>query len=295
MNVILGATGKIGSSTIAALLRAGKPVRAVVRDRAKAEDFARLGCEIAFADLQDVKALVRAFDGASAVQVICPVTPKASDTAADMKHSIETVADALERAQTPTVLAISDYGAELDAGTGITLLFYILEARLRRLASRLIFLRSAEHMQNWARVMKVATQTGMLPSLHHPLTKIFPTVSAFDVGTIAADLLLSQAEDHKSPRIINAEGPRRYTALDVAKAASPLLGREVTAIELPRKEWDGMFRQAGLGESYARLVAELYDAHNAGRIDAQPGVGEIRRGQTELLDALRPLVQTVSG
>ena len=160
MFVILGATGKIGRSTIAALRRAGKPVRAVVREQSKTEDLVQLGCEIIVADLQDGAALAKAFEGVSVVQVICPVTPRATDTAEDMKRSIEIVAHVLERAKTPIVLAISDYGAELDAGTGITLLFNVLEERFRRLPSQLIFLRSAEHMQNWARVMKVAAQTG---------------------------------------------------------------------------------------------------------------------------------------
>jgi NAD(P)H dehydrogenase (quinone) len=293
MFVILGATGNVGRSTITALRRAGKPVRAVVREHSKAKDLAQLGCEIAVADLHDGVALAKALDGASVVQVICPVGSRDGDTAAEMKRSIETVAVALEGSQVKTVLAISDYGAELDSGTGITVLFNILEARLQRLSSRLIFLRSAEHMQNWARVMKVAAETGKLQSLHHPLTKLFPTVSAFDVGTIAADILLSPVQNHGLPYIVNAEGPHRYTALDVAKAVGDLLGREVTAYELPRKEWDAMFHQAGLGESYARRVAEMYDAHNAGRIDVPPATAEVRHGQTELLDALRPLVQSI--
>jgi hypothetical protein len=60
-----------------------------------------------------------------------------------------------------------------------TALFHFLEERLRRISWQLIFLRSAEHMENSSRVVKVAAQTGVLPSLHHPLTKMFPTVSAF--------------------------------------------------------------------------------------------------------------------
>ena len=295
MFVILGATGKVGRSTITALRREGKSVRAVVRERSKAEDLAQLGCEMAVADLHDGAALARALDGASVVQVICPVGSRDGDTAVEMKRSIETVAVTLEGTQVQTVLAISDYGAELEAGTGITVLFNILEARFRRLPSRLIFLRSAEHMQNWARVLKVAAQTGQLQSLHHPLTKAFPTVSAFDVGTMAADILLSPAQDHESPYIVHAEGPRRYTALDVAKVVGDLLGREVSAYELPRTKWDAMFHQAGLGDNYARLVAEMYDAHNAGRIDVHPATAEVRRGQTELPDALRPLMQAASG
>ena len=38
---------------------------------------------------------------------------------------------------------------------------------------------------------------------------------------------------------------------------------------------------AGLGESYAQLVTEMWDAHNAGKIEVEPG-GEVRCGTTSL-------------
>jgi NAD(P)H dehydrogenase (quinone) len=83
--------------------------------------------------------------------------------------------------------------------------------------------------------------------------------------------------------------------MDVASAMSTLLHRDVSVQELPRTEWGSALRRGGLSESYAQLVMELYDAHNAGRIDAQEGVGEIRRGRTELAEALKPLVPAASG
>lgn len=292
MFVILGATGKIGSATISALRAAGAPVRAVVRDRSKAGSLAALGCEIATADLQDKVSLARAFDGASAVQIICPTNPQADDALAEMRRSIEVVGEALENVRPSTVLAISDYGAELSAGTGVTVAFHALEERLRHISSPLIILRSAEHMQNWSRFIKVVAKTGVLESLHHPLTKRFPTVSAPDVGTIAAELLLSASKSGIFPRIVHVEGPRRYTPEDVAKAMGAVLQREVVPHELPRTEWAATLRRGGLSENYAQLIMELYDTHNSGRIDAQDGVGEIRRGHTDLTDALRPLGTT---
>lgn len=41
---------------------------------------------------------------------------------------------------------------------------------------------------------------------------------------------------------------------------------------------------------YAALVAATFDAHNAGRIEAEPRAGEPLRGTTELHDALAPPV-----
>jgi uncharacterized protein YbjT (DUF2867 family) len=38
---------------------------------------------------------------------------------------------------------------------------------------------------------------------------------------------------------------------------------------------------AGISESYARLVTEMWDAHNAGRIEVEPG-SDVRRGSSPL-------------
>jgi uncharacterized protein YbjT (DUF2867 family) len=187
------------------------------------------------------------------------------------------------------VLAISDYGAQVDGSTGITTLYRRLEERLGHVKSRMIFLRSAEHMENWTRLFAAAARTGVLPSLHHPFAKLFPTVSAYDVGAIAAELLLAEREPG-SPLIVHVEGPRRYTPADVALTMAELVGREIRTVELPRPEWSGALERGGLSPSYARLVIELYEAHNAGRIDVESGAGPVLHGKTELREALGRLL-----
>jgi NAD(P)H dehydrogenase (quinone) len=199
-----------------------------------------------------------------------------------MRRSIDALARAIAMSRPKTVLAISDYGAHLPNGAGLTTTFHWLEEALRAAAPNLVLVRSAEHMQNWARVLAVAAATGAQPSLHHPLTKLFPTVSAFDVGAICAELLLAPKRS-EGVRVVHVEGPKRYTPEDVASATSTVLGRNVAAHELPRSDWEALLSR-GMSVSYARLVAELYDAHNAGRIDVEEG-GEIRRGPSDLVTA----------
>jgi NAD(P)H dehydrogenase (quinone) len=199
------------------------------------------------------------------------------------------VCTALARASVPRVVAISDYGAELPGDTGITRIFHYFEAQLRKLSTDLTLLRSSEQMQNWSRLIPSARKAGILPSLHYPLTKKFPTVSALDVGRIAADLLMTPAGG-SNPRVVHVEGPRRYTPEDVASTLTTLFGRAVVARELPRPDWMGALTGGGLSVDYATLVTKMFDVHNAGQIDAEPNVGEIRRGTTELHEALASLV-----
>jgi NAD(P)H dehydrogenase (quinone) len=288
MFAILGASGKVGRVTVQSLRAQGAPVRAVVREASNKSDLEAAGCEIALADFHDPGAITRAIKGADAVQVICPVNNRGEDARSDMRGSVDAIVAALNAVRPETILAISDYGAEVESGSGITMIFNYLEARLSTVPGKRIILRSAEHMQNWARVFKPALETGVLPSFHHPVSKIFPTISAPDLGAIAAELLL-QKPAAKDPWVLHAEGPRRYSAIDVAATLSEISKRQIVAREIPETDWVKVLTRGGASESYAELVRELFVAHNAGRIDVEPG-GEVRHGTTELDEAFRALV-----
>ncbi|QQC67530.1 NmrA family NAD(P)-binding protein [Paraburkholderia ginsengisoli] len=294
MFVIFGAAGPVGRMSATVLRRAGREVRAVVRHVEQGAPLAAIGCEIAVADLNDAASLVRALDDAHAVQMLCPVPRAHDDPAAAMRQTIDASVAALRAARPPHVLALSDYGAEHPHGTGITTLFHYLETQLRGIDAQLTFLRAAEHMHKWARVLPMALAKGVLPSLHHPLDKLFPTVAAEDVGSLAAELLLDDSRAQASPRVVSVESDRRVSALDVARTLAEVAGRPVVAHEVPRDEWTVVLRHAGLGELHTRLIVDLYDAHNAGRIDVEAHVSERRFGATSLAQALAALLTRVS-
>jgi uncharacterized protein YbjT (DUF2867 family) len=290
MYVILGAAGKVGTAASTALRRAGHDVRAAVRHETQRGPLEKLGCETAVVDLFDPESIARAIRGARAVQLLCPVPLHHADPAAAMRSMIDASVTALRADSPEHVLALSDYGAEHEIRTGMTTLFNYLETRLRTVDSQLTFLRSAEHMHNWARVLPTALAKGMLPSLHHPLDKRFPTVAAQDVGVAAAGLLLDAQASRISPRVVSIESEQRVSVLDVARTISEVSGRAVTAYEAPRDDWRALLQRSGLGEQHARLIADLYDAHNAGRIDVEAGVGERRFGSTTLSQVFAALV-----
>lgn len=289
MYVIFGASGNAGFATAAALRHAGHAVRAVVRDTRQSARLATLGCEVVRADLTDRASVAAAIRGARAVQILCPVPVADAHPEATMRTMIDVAADALRADPPETVLALSDYGAELDANTGITRLYHYFEQQLKAVAAQLILLRSAEHMQNWHRTIPAALASGVLPSFHHPLNKRFPTVAAQDVGAASAELLLDTARGH-SPRVVSIEGPRRISATYVADVLTEIGGREVIARELPREQWMPVLLRAGLSERHAQLIVDLYDVHNAGKIDVEFGMHERRFGKTELIEVFAPIV-----
>lgn len=67
--LVTGATGRQGGATARALLAAGVPVRALVRDRstARARSLEALGAELVSGDLNDRDSVIRAAEGARAV------------------------------------------------------------------------------------------------------------------------------------------------------------------------------------------------------------------------------------
>ncbi|MGW5702431.1 NmrA family NAD(P)-binding protein [Amycolatopsis japonica] len=65
--LVTGATGRQGGATARALLAAGVPVRALVRDPARAKAVEALGAELVVGDLHDIESVIRAAKGARAV------------------------------------------------------------------------------------------------------------------------------------------------------------------------------------------------------------------------------------
>jgi len=292
MYAIIGATGNVGYATASALRQAGLPVKAIVRDAARAVRLQDIGCEIAVADLHDLGALAEAIAGADAVQVVVPVPPRAADPAAAMRASVDSLTRALLQAGPKTVLAISDYGAHVAHDIGMPGIFHELEARLAQLAGHTIILRSAEHMHNWLRNVPAALESGVLMTFQDPVDMEHPTIAAQDLGVIAADLLQHPAGDADGAgvQVVHAEGSRRYAASDVAAALSELAGRPIQAKAIPRSHWEAAMGQK-MPASLAGLLIGANEAKNKGAlVEVEPG-GVVRYGATVLIDALRSLLR----
>lgn len=290
MYAIIGAAGKVGYATASALRQAGKPVRAILRSEKKAALLRDIGCEVALADIEDVQAMIQAIGEAACVQVIIPPAPQAEDTAKEMRNDIESLAAALEQVKPKRILAISDYGAHVTQDIGMPTMCRSLEQRISQLGGHKIILRSAEHMQNWARAIPAAAESGILRTFHDPVDVEHPTISASDVGLISAELLLRfDGELKDAIEIFHAEGPRRYSTTNVAATLSEILGQSIRTEIVPRSQWQQAFERV-MSPSLAELLIKANDAQNTGGlVDVEPGSQEVLYGSTELIDALRAL------
>ena len=101
---------------------------------------------------------------------------------------------------------------------------------------------------------------------------------------LAAELLLDDGAQPVSPRVVSIESDERVSALDVARTIGELAGRRSSHAKCRAANGPRCCKARGLGEHHARLITDLYDAHNAGRIDVEAGISERRFGATTLAE-----------
>ena len=164
---VFGATGRTGAAAADALLRAGLPVRVVLRDPARAGPAAR-GVEIVQAELTDADALTRALTGVRGAYVVSPQQYGRADLFELADRIALTVARAAVAARVPKLVALSSVGADLASGSGWIRMNRMLEQRLLASGIPATFVRAAYFMENWTPMIGQAVATGTLPSFLSP-------------------------------------------------------------------------------------------------------------------------------
>jgi uncharacterized protein YbjT (DUF2867 family) len=285
MFAITGITGRVGGVVARTLLAAGKNIRAVVRDAAKGETWARQGCEIALAAMDDPDALRAAFAGTESVFVLLPPNFDPSLGFPESRHVIAALRQALERARPERVVALSTVGAQATSENLLTQLS-LMEQALGTLTRPVTFLRSAWFMENAAWDLPLARDTGVIPSFLQPLDRKIAMVGTADVGRVAAELL---QESRKGNRVVELEGPARISPNDIAAGYARLLGRAVSSRAVPRDTWEALFRSQGMHNPTPRM--RMLDGFNEGWITFEH---DPLKGRVELQTVLRGIVERAS-
>ena len=284
MFVITGATGHTGSVAAEALLTAGKKVRVLVRDPAKAEQLRVRGAEIFVADLGDPEALGRGVRGAEGVFLISPPDLTARDFIGERQRLTQRQVDVLSAEKVPHVVLLSSAGAQHASGTGLILSTHHAEQQLRASGLAATFVRAGYFVENWGGVVGAVKSDGVLPSFA-PADRSMPSVSTLDIGKTVARALL---EGPRGVRVIELSGPFDVSPNDVAATFSRILGKQVKVAEAPLSAIVPTFTSFGMSENIAGLFREMYEGIIAGRVVAEPG--EHVRGTTPLETTLRALL-----
>jgi uncharacterized protein YbjT (DUF2867 family) len=283
MVAVTGITGKVGSRVARGLLAQGQTVRAVVRSRAKGDEWAALGCEVSVACIDDAAAITEAFRGVDAVFLLTPPNYDPEPGFPDTQRNSVAIRTAIEESRPAKVVFLSTVGAQVTEmnllnNSGMT------EAMLRTVPVPVAFLRAAWFMENAAWDIESAKR-GVVHSFLQPLDHRIPMVATEDIAQTAVELL---GQSWKGVRVVELEGPERYSADDVAAALASVLHTPVRNEIVPRSTWEKLFRSQGMKNPLPRI--RMVDGFNEGWIDFESGQQESRIGSITLQAAIQALV-----
>ncbi len=285
MYVIAGVSGRTGAVVADTLLSQGKQVRVIVRNAEKGAAWQKKGAEVAVAELGDVAAMTKALTGATGAYLLSPPNFAAADFVADRKVMLGNLGKAITASGLKSLVFLSSVAAQHPAGTGPIVTVHHAEQLFGKLAPSVTFVRAAYFLENWGSVIPVAKAQGVLPHFGAVDVK-FPQVCTKDIGEAAVKALLNPAD---GMRIVELAGKEDWSVQDVAAALGTLLGKPVQAVSAPVEAAKAGLMQAGLPENMAGLYAEMYAGIGKGLV-AFEKPASLTRGNTALVDALRPLV-----
>lgn len=289
MYAITGITGKVGGALARSLLAENLPVRAVLRDAAKAAEWRARGCAIAIAEMDDAASLAAAFNDVGGVFILPPSEFDPEPGFPEARRVIDAVTGALGQARPTKVVCLSTIGADAPHENLLTQRT-LLEQALGGLGLPVTFLRPGWFMENAQWDIPAARDEGVLRSFLQPADKPFPMIATQDVGRTAAALL---REDFSGAHVVELEGPTRVSPNDVARAFAAALGRPVSVEIVPRESWEAIFRAQGTRNPEPRI--RMIDGFNEGWIDFADQGRAARKGATTIESVIAGLVKASGG
>jgi NAD(P)H dehydrogenase (quinone) len=279
MYAVTGITGRVGGGVAQTLLALGAKIRAVVRDPQKAQQFVAQGAEVAVVDFNDIDALTQAFTEVEGVFVMIPPYFAPAPDFPETRAVLAALSAALTAAQPGKVVALSSIGAQHTRGLGLVTQSHLLEEALGRLNLPVACVRPGWFMENAEWDIAPAREKGEFPSHLQPLDRPIPMVATEDIGRVCGETLLQEWQGH---RVIELEGPRRYSPNDVAAALSAALQKPVRASAVPREHWTADFEASGMPAGRTEYRAEMVDGFNSGWIEFEQPSADIYPGKVTL-------------
>ena len=269
MYVVLGATGNTGSVAAKKLLERGEEVRAVGRDAGKLAQFfpsgARLGIETVTADANDVVALTKAFEGATAAYVLLPPRAKDPELLASGDKMSTAITEAIRASGISHVVLLSSIGAQHANKTGPIQALHTFEEKLRQVPNlNALFLRPGPFMENFLLLIPLVHSMGFLAGgIDHDVK--MPMIATRDIGAAAAEAL--QRRDFSGMTMRELHGPRDISQDEVAAAIGAAIGKpKLSYKHFPAFLIEQGMKQMGIPGKTAALMSEMNEAANDGRL-----------------------------
>jgi uncharacterized protein YbjT (DUF2867 family) len=241
MILVTGATGKIGSEAVTLLRQREIPVRALVRDPAKATALAAAGAEVVTGDLTEPATLDAALTGVTGVLLVSPAVPaqELNVVAAAVRAGVGHIVKVSSKASADSPIARRRGQAEIEAGLAASGIGHTL-------------LRGNAYMQNVLALAPAVAKAGGFASA--AADGRIGMIDARDVAAVAATIVAAPT-GHEG-RTYHLTGPELITYAGIAEVLTRVLGRRITfRAQSAEEERQAMIR-AGVPEPIATMNAQ---------------------------------------
>ncbi len=287
MFVVAGVTGQTGGAVAEELLKRGRKVRALVRSKVHAAQWAERGAQLWEVDLLDAAGLSAALEGAEGAYLLAPPAYEHEDPNAAACRMLDACAEALERSPVRHVAMLSSIGAQHAEGTGPIVPCHHGERVLSGLTKTTVsFLRVGYFMQNLASFLGTIRAQGVLPVLFSTDRPV-AMIAAEDFARMVVAELLEGAPEH---RVMEVSGPEDPSFEQVAAVFARVLERPVQAVRVPPEQIVGALTKFGMPPSTAELYREMALGVESGLVAFERGSVFQARGATPLEAFIRRIV-----
>lgn len=256
MNIVLGASGQIGSMLVDNLLKKDQPVRVVIRNNLKAQELKSKGAEVIIADYTDLEALKKAFYGGKSVFLLTPENPACDNFLKETRLLLNNYREAILPSGATKVVGLSSGGAHIKSGAGNLEASYMLEHTFSEINIEQVYVRPGYYFSNWLGYLDLVKDYGILPTFFPPEMKV-SMIAPPDVAEFLSDVMICKTSQK---RIYEITGPQLYSSLDIAKIFGDVLNRNVEVQQVLPKEWENTLIQAGFSKDGAKNLMLMTQA-----------------------------------
>lgn len=256
--LVTGATGKTGSVVVAELLKAGYPVRAMVRrEDSRSARLKALGAEIAVAEMTDVERIARTLNGVQRAYYCPPIDPY-------MIQGAAAFAVAAKEARLEHIVSLTQWLASPSHPSLMTRQHWLVD-RLFSMTPGVAhtLVNPGFFADVYLATIGLSAHFGLFPWIYRNKRNAPP--SNEDIARVAAAALMdSTRHGGKSYR---PTGPELLGADDMAKAVSRAVGRPVRAVPTPAWVFLKGARMAGYPIDLLNNVRYYIDDHRRGAFE----------------------------
>jgi uncharacterized protein YbjT (DUF2867 family) len=269
MICVFGASGNTGGAAAAHLLKSGKKVRVVGRQRERLAALAQAGAESCVGDIENEGFVREALSGAEAAYVLIPPNMAADDFRAYQARVVDALSRGIEAAKVRHVVLLSSLGAHHAEGTGPIVAIHNFETRLKSIAGlNALFLRAGFFMENVRMGMGSIKAQGIYGG-PMPAEAAVPMIAPADIGGYAGFRL--ERLDFSGTSAMHLIGPKAITQTELVAILGQAIGKPIRYVQISLAEVELGMKQAGLKPSLVSVFLEMYQGAGKGLVAPEEG------------------------